>query len=97
MRPAVLRSTCKCRTPFKTLVRDFNAAMKGHKRLSIAEAAELACVRTYKGDRSAPQLRRFLVTSLEARWLGDCRVEGSGKDRVVVYDPGWQMRPRVET
>lgn len=77
-------------TPFKTLVKDFTAALKNAKRLPLDDAIELACVKVYRGDKqTAAQLRRYVSDSLERKLFPDVRVEGAGRVKTVVYDPGW--------
>lgn len=76
-------------TPFKRVARElvYAVAAAPGQQMTVAEAAAQAVVRQYKGDRAAPQLRRWLVVVIEHRWLPGLSLAGTGKRRSIVFDP----------
>ncbi len=80
-------------TPFKEAARDLIYALADApgNRVAVAELAAHAAVERYKGARAAPQLRRWLVDTVERGLLPGVRMEGSGRTRFAVFD-----RSRIE-
>lgn len=72
-------------TPFKSAVRDFDAAFKATKRteMPVREAASLPPIVAYKQTQEVAALRRWLVWTLEAGLIPGYEIAGAGKARVV--------------
>lgn len=75
-------------TPFKVAARELIYALAAApgRRMPVAQAAALEAVVRYKGERSEPQLRRWLVVAVKHRWIPGLRTEGEGRTREVVLD-----------
>lgn len=76
-------------TPFKRAVREFveHFAHNSIERMSVAEAAKLAPIRHYKGEKAEEAaLRRWTIWAIEQGLVPGMRTLGRGKDRAVVFE-----------